>query len=95
MSLIDETAARLATHEEICLMRYTSINDKMELMDTRFDKIEQELKELKDSNSKTLNEIKDLLVAAHGEKFKVMITVAGTIIVSLIGLMGYLVIHLK
>jgi len=65
------------------------------MIDHRFDKIETDIKELKDSNSKTLSEIKSMLTAAKDEKFKVMITVGSTIIVSLLGLMGYIITHLK
>ena len=95
MSQIDATDARLSTHEEICALRYATIEHKMVMIDHRFDKIETDIKELKDSNSKTLSEIKSMLTAAKDEKFKVMITVGSTIIVSLLGLMGYIITHLK
>jgi hypothetical protein len=67
----------------------------MGMIDHRFDKIETDIKELKDSNSETLTEIKGILTKATDEKFKVMVTVAGSIIVALVGMMGYIVIHLK
>lgn len=95
MSQIDATDARLTTHEEICALRYAAIEHKMQMIDHRFDKIETDIKELKDSNSKTLTEIKGMLTSAKDEKFKVMVTVAGTVIVALIGMMSYIVIHLK
>jgi hypothetical protein len=95
MSQIDATDARLTTHEEICSLRYAAIEHKMQMIDHRFDKIETDIKELKDSNSKTLTEIKGILTKATDEKFKVMVTVAGSIIVALVGMMGYIVIHLK
>lgn len=95
MSQIDATDARLNTHEILCAERYKSIEIKMGMIDHRFDRIEQDLKEMKDINTKALQEIKTLITAGKDEKFKVMITVTGTIIVSLLGLMSYIVIHLK
>jgi hypothetical protein len=35
-----------------------------------------------------------MISGAKDEKFKVMITVGGTIIVSLLGMMGYIITHL-
>tara|TARA_R110000823_G_scaffold33960_1_gene94816 strand:+ start:431 stop:718 length:288 start_codon:yes stop_codon:yes gene_type:complete len=95
MSQIDATDARLNTHEILCAERYKSIEIKMGMIDHRFDRIEQDLKEMKEINAKALAEIKSLLTAAKDEKFKVMVTVAGTVLVGMMGLMGYLVTHLK
>ena len=94
MSQIDATDARLTTHEEICALRYAAIEVQMKNIDDRFDKLETDIKELKDSNGKNMSEIKAMLIAAKDEKFKTMVTVAGTIIVALIGMLGYLVTHL-
>ena len=91
---IDKTEARLQNHEEICLIRYTAINEKMDQIDQRFDKLETDIKELKDSNGKNMSEIKAMLIAAKDEKFKVMVTIAGSIICALIAMMGILLTHL-
>lgn len=85
----------LQTHVEICAIRYEGIQNQMTKIDERFDKIEAELKELTTSTNKNLGEIKTMLQGAKDEKFKTMVTVAGTIIVALLGTMGYLITHLK
>lgn len=85
----------LQTHVEICALRYEGIQNQMTKIDERFDKIEAELKELATSTSRNLSEIKTMLSGAKDEKFKTMVTVAGTIIVALLGTMGYLITHLK
>ena len=95
MSQIDATDARLTMHEEICALRYAAIEHKMVMIDHRFDKLETDIKELKDSNVKNMSEIKTLITTGKDEKFKVMITVAGTVIVGLLGMMGYIITHLK
>jgi len=40
MATIDETEARLNTHEEICALRYEKINETLETGDKRMNKIE-------------------------------------------------------
>ena len=40
MATIDETEARLNTHEEICALRYEKINETLETGDKRMTKIE-------------------------------------------------------
>jgi hypothetical protein len=40
MATIDATDARLSTHEEVCAMRYESINKALENGDKRMTKIE-------------------------------------------------------
>jgi hypothetical protein len=95
MSQIDATDARLNEHEKICALRYAAIETRMDNIETRVDAISSDLKDLKATNDKQFGEIKTMLTAAKDEKFKTMITVTGTIIVSLIGMLGYLVTHIK
>jgi F0F1-type ATP synthase delta subunit len=66
----------------------------MNRVEERMDTITADLKELKTSSDKQFGEIKSMLTQAKDEKFKVMVTVAGTVIVGLIGLLGYVITHL-
>lgn len=95
MSQIDETAARLSTHEEICALRYKGIEVRMDSIENRMDAISADVKELKSTNDRQFNEIKALISGGKDEKFKTMVTVTGTIIVALLGTMGYLITHIK
>jgi len=95
MSTIDTTEARLSTHEQVCAERYKGIEVRMDNIETRVDAIIVDIKELKTTNDKQFNEIKSMLTHAKDEKFKTMVTVAGSIIVGLLGLLGYIVVHLK
>ena len=95
MTTIDTTDARLNTHELLCYERYKGIEVRMDNIENRVDVISTDLKELKQTNDRQFNEIKVMLTTAKDEKFKTMITVAGTIIVSLLGMMGYIITHLK
>jgi chromosome segregation ATPase len=95
VSQIDSTEARLSTHEQVCSERYKALETRMDSVEKRMDAISADVKELKQSNEKQFGEIKSMLTQAKDEKFKTMVTVAGTVIVALIGLMGYIVTHLK
>jgi predicted nucleic acid-binding Zn-ribbon protein len=95
MSTVDSTEARLSTHEAVCAERYAGLDRRMTNIDEKFNKLESEVKDLKDTTSKNFSEIKSMLQTAKDEKFKVMVTVAGTVIVSLLGVMGYLITHIK
>jgi predicted nucleic acid-binding Zn-ribbon protein len=95
MSTVDSTEARLTTHEAVCAERYAGLDRRMSNLDEKFNKLEGDLKDLKESTSKGMSEIKTMLQNAKDEKFKVMVTVTGTVIVSLLGVLGYLISHLK
>lgn len=94
VSQIDSTEARLNTHEHVCAERYKALETRMDSLETRMDTISTDVKELKDATSKSMGEIKSMLTQAKDEKFKTMVTVAGTIIVALLGMMGYIITHL-
>lgn len=94
MTTIDSTDARLSTHEAVCSERYSALDRRMKTLDEKFNKLETDVKELKDSTNKGMNEIKSMLTQAKDEKFKTMVTVTGTVIVALLGLLSYVIIHL-
>ena len=91
---IDKTEARLNTHELLCLERYKALETRMDSIETRVDSIATDVKELKENNDRQFSEIKTMLTAGKDEKFKTMVTVAGTIIVALLSVMGYLITHM-
>jgi len=95
MTTIDSTEARLSTHEAVCAERYAGLDRRMTTIDEKFHKLENEVKELKETTAKGMSDIKNMLQQAKDEKFKVMITVTGTIIVALLGAMGYIISHIK
>jgi hypothetical protein len=95
VTAIDSTEARLNTHELLCAERYKAIETRMDTIENRMDGISADVKELKQTNDKQFTEIKELISGAKDEKFKTMVTVAGTIIVALLGTMGYLITHIK
>jgi len=85
----------LATHVEICALRYQGIQDKIDNIETRLCNLDSELREFKEATSTNLNEIKDLIGKRMSQSYQNIIATAGTIIVALIGFLGYLLTHIK
>ena len=95
MSQIDSTEARLTTHEQVCAERYKGIEIRMSAIDLRFDKVEAEIRLVKESTTKGFAEIKDLIEKRNNSSHTAIITSAGSVIVALIAFLGYLLTHAK
>lgn len=95
MSQIDETAAKLSAHEQVCSERYKGIELRMNAIEHRVDGISSDVKDIKQTNDKQFGEIKDLLTNAKDEKFKIVVTATSTVIVGLLAMLGYLITHLS
>ena len=84
----------LEMHVELCAERYSRLEEKFEAVENRLDQLHDDFSNFKSENSKNLSEIKTLLNNAKDEKFKTIVTATGTIIVALVGLLGYVLMHL-
>jgi len=74
----------LEAHVELCAERYKNLNEKLETLDNRMNKIETLIVELKQSVEKAPN-----------ESNKTIIAIGTTIIGAMIGAVITLVVHLK
>jgi len=74
----------LSTHVEICAIRYEGIQKQFETVDSRLDRI--------DAN---LEDIKSMISGSKDSKFRTMVNTAGTIIVALLGVLGYMIVNLS
>jgi FtsZ-binding cell division protein ZapB len=88
-------SSSLEMHVELCAERYGRLEEKFKNVEHRLDQLHDDFSNFKSENSKNLSEIKTLLGAAKDEKFKTMVTTAGTVIVALLGMLGYVLMHLK
>jgi chromosome segregation ATPase len=86
---------RLETHVDQCELRYRQLDDRMTRVEQRIDDVTEELKSVKAEMNSGFGEIKTMLTDAKDEKFKTVVMTAGSIIVGLLGLLGYLITHLK
>ena len=85
----------LETHVDLCELRYRQLDDRMTRVEQRIDDVTEELKSVKAEMNSGFGEIKTMLTDAKDEKFKTVIMTAGSIIAGLLGLLGYLITHLK
>ena len=95
MTQIDKTKAQLDTHEEICALRYNQITERFANIEVRFDRIETDIRAIKESTQDHFDEIKKLISNQQSEKFKTIIVTAGSIVVGLLSLLGYIVVNIK
>lgn len=84
----------LETHVDLCELRYRQLDDRMTRVEQRIDSITDELKQVKAEMNSGFEDIKEMLTHARDEKFKTVVMTAGSIIVGLLGLLGYLITHL-
>jgi archaellum component FlaF (FlaF/FlaG flagellin family) len=89
---IDATEARLSTHEQVCTERYKAVEQKFKDIETRFDTLAKDVANLRTNNDTHFKELKELVYKSNADKFKVMVTTAGSVIVALLGLIGYIII---
>ena len=85
----------LETHVILCELRYKQLDLRMDRIEQRMDDFATDLKAVKCQMNTSFDEIKTMLTAGKDEKFKTMVTVAGSVIIGLITLLGYIVVHIK
>jgi len=81
----------LATHVEICALRYQGIEEKMNALERRLDKVEDTLNTLKTQNEQNFSEIKVLIERQNSQRQTALITTIGSIVVAVVGVIGYLI----
>ena len=85
----------LEIHVDLCELRYKALEDRMTRIEQKVQAISIDVQDFKDEVRRGFGEIKDMLVSARDEKYKTIVMTAGSIIVGLLGLLGYIVVHLK
>lgn len=93
MSTLERT--NLEAHVDLCAERYKQLDQRMTDVESQIKEINIDLIDMKDTINKNHSEIKQLLIEHKGEKFKAVIAASATIIVALIGTIGYMVQHIK
>ena len=81
----------LATHVELCAVRYKGIEDKFNDVEQRLTKIERDVSDLKVQTATGFSEIKLLLERQNSSKQTQMIATFGTIITAILAFAGYLI----
>jgi hypothetical protein len=77
-------AEDLATHVEICAVRYQGIQEKFDIVDARLDNIDR-----------MLVEIKDMINRQSDRKFNAVVGSLATVLTAFLGLLGYVLMNIK
>ena len=83
----------LETHVELCELRYTQLDTRMGKIEKQMSDLNKDVQDLKDETRAGFAEIKSLIEKKQGSNQQSLVTAAGTIIVALIGFLGYLITH--
>jgi predicted nucleic acid-binding Zn-ribbon protein len=85
----------LEIHVDLCELRYKALEDRMTRIEQKVQDISIDVQDFKEEVRRGFGEIKDMLTVAKDEKYKTIITTAGSVVVGLLALLGYIVVHLK
>lgn len=85
----------LGTHVDLCELRYKQLHQQMDVVEKRVNSLEQQFNSFKDSIQHNFDEVKDLIGRGQHEKFKAVATACASIMVGLLGLIGYIVVHMS
>ena len=85
----------LEIHVDLCELRYKALEDRMTRIEQKVQDISIDVQDFKEEVRRGFGEIKDMLTLAKDEKFKTVIMTAGSVIVGLLGLLGYIVVHMR
>jgi len=83
----------LATHVEICAIRYQGIQEKIDGLTERLDKVESKINTLGKEIQSNFTRIELALEKANAKRDVQVIATLGTIAVAIISVIGYLITH--
>ena len=83
----------LATHVELCAIRYKGIEDKFDDVEKRLNKIESKVSDLSEQIQSNFLEIKLAIEQANNRRDVQVIATMGTIAVAVITAIGYWIVQ--
>jgi ActR/RegA family two-component response regulator len=90
---MSQEETNLATHVEICAIRYRGIEEKLNAFDQRLTKVETDLSSIKSTMQSGFADVKLLLEKQNNSRTIQIIATFGSIAVAVIGVAGYLITH--
>ena len=85
----------LEIHVDLCELRYNQLNDRMTRVEHQVKELNIDLQDFKEEVRVSFAEIKDLINTRMNSNYQSLIAASGTIIVALIGFLGYLLTHTR
>ena len=83
----------LATHVEICAIRYQGIQEKIDGLTQRLDQVETKINTLSTTIQSNFSRIELALEKASAKRDVQLIATIGTVAVAVISVVGYFIIH--
>lgn len=80
----------LATHVEICALRYQGIQEKIDGLEARLTKVETTVSTIKSDMQTGFNDIKMLLEKNSNARAIQIIATIGTVAAAILGVIGYM-----
>jgi len=93
VKVVTGEAEDLQLHVELCAQRYNRMEEKFTGLEDRLDYLHRDFTEFKGKADSNFNDLKDLIHQSANKRFNTMVTTAGTVIVALIGMLGYIIIN--
>jgi len=84
----------LNLHVELCSERYSRLEEKFDQVERRLEHLHTDFDAYKKQTETNFKEIKNLINESKEKRFNTLVTTAGTVIVGLLAMMGYILIHL-
>lgn len=84
----------LEIHVDLCTERYKQLEYRLNSVEHKITEINRDLADFKGEMRHNFDEIKGMLTAAKDQKFTALVGASATVIVALIGMLGYIIIHL-
>jgi chaperonin cofactor prefoldin len=95
MASLDIEKKSLEAHVEICAVRYSNLETQLQNLETRMDKVEGYLIEIKEAIAKATQSASNKSAEESTAPYKMMLTIGTTIGGALIGIIGTLIVHIK
>lgn len=83
----------LNLHVSLCEQRYKELEGRLDAMDQRLTKLEDQISAVKKDMATGFNDIRLLLEKQNSARFIQMTATLGTIAAAIIGVIGYIITH--
>ena len=84
----------LNLHVELCSERYSRLEEKFDQVELRLERLHTDFDSYKTQSESNFKEIKNLINESKEKRFNIFVTTAGSIIVGLLGMLGYILVNL-
>lgn len=85
----------LEAHVDLCAERYKRLEEKFNTVELRLGSLKQDFALLESNMDHKHKELVSMIQESSSSRFKVLVATTGTIVASLLTVLGYLILNLK